>query len=58
MISHLLLLAFIRYASAGDTPELQWDPETVSDCAGWYDNDGSSSCAHTLDVFGVEPVRG
>ena len=57
MISCVLLLSFlVRHVTCGgNEPSLQWDPDTVADCMGWYDNDGSLSCEEALDLFGVTP---
>ena len=50
-----ILVFLAHYAAAGDQPELQWDPATVDDCAGWYDNGGDSTCEYIRKIFGISP---
>ncbi|KAK7189949.1 WSC domain protein [Paraphaeosphaeria sporulosa] len=51
----LLLVTLVRYAVCGNAPLLQWDPDTVEDCVGWYDNDGTDTCEHVRKIHGVTP---
>lgn len=56
MVFYVLLLCFlVRWAACGNTPQLQWDPDTVEDCRAWYDNDGTESCEDTRKFYGITP---
>ncbi|KAL6803002.1 hypothetical protein GGI42DRAFT_359895 [Trichoderma sp. SZMC 28013] len=52
----LLALAFVvRLCGAGPTPQLQWDPDTISSCMDWVDNVGKETCEYVRDMFGISP---
>jgi hypothetical protein len=52
----LLILGFLAHnAACRSTPLLQWDPDTVADCAGWYDNAKTLSCAEVRKLYGITP---
>ncbi|KAF1973231.1 hypothetical protein BU23DRAFT_589719 [Bimuria novae-zelandiae CBS 107.79] len=50
-----ILVFLAHYAVAGDQPQLQWDPATVDDCAGWFDNVGDLSCEYVRKMFNISP---
>ncbi|KAL6699836.1 hypothetical protein J3F84DRAFT_404790 [Trichoderma pleuroticola] len=52
----LLALAFVvRLCGAGPTPQMQWDPDTISSCMEWYDNDGRDTCEYIRHMFKISP---
>lgn len=52
----LLALAFVvRLCGAGPTPQMQWDPDTISSCMDWYDNAGTETCEYIRDMFKISP---
>lgn len=56
MLHYLLVLGFLaRYVACATTPLLQWDPDTVADCAGWYDNAETLSCEYIRKLYGITP---
>ncbi|KAI0803707.1 hypothetical protein GGR55DRAFT_384302 [Xylaria sp. FL0064] len=42
-------------AAAHPYPSLQWDPNTISTCAEWWDNGGSDTCEYIRALFGITP---
>ncbi|KAF2730198.1 hypothetical protein EJ04DRAFT_389929, partial [Polyplosphaeria fusca] len=38
-------------------PTLQWDPDTVKDCAEWYNNDEGKTCEYVRKYFGITPTE-
>jgi hypothetical protein len=56
MLHYLFVLGFLaRYVACGTTPLLQWDPDTVADCVGWYDNAETFSCEDIRKLYGITP---
>ncbi|KAL7936609.1 hypothetical protein V8C35DRAFT_295940 [Trichoderma chlorosporum] len=50
----LFAVAFVaRLCGASITPEMQWDPNTISSCIDWYDNDGTQTCEYVRDMFKI-----
>jgi hypothetical protein len=48
----LSFAVFVRQVFSGDRPQLQWDPDTVKDCVGWYDNGLGKTCEAMRSLFG------
>lgn len=53
LLSSLVVLA--GQGSCTPYPELQWDPDTVKDCVGWYNNVEGESCESVRSLFGISP---
>ena len=51
----LILVQLASHVIASDKPDMQTDPDTVKDCAGWYNNTGDRSCEYVRDFFGITP---
>ncbi|KAL7801204.1 hypothetical protein V8C43DRAFT_185371 [Trichoderma afarasin] len=52
----LLALVFVVcLCEAGPTPQLQWDPDTISSCMEWIDNVGEETCEYVRDMFKISP---
>lgn len=52
----LLALTFVVHlCGASSTPEMQWDPDTISSCIEWYNNDGTRTCEYIRDLFQITP---
>ncbi|KAH7115422.1 hypothetical protein B0J13DRAFT_572100 [Dactylonectria estremocensis] len=43
----------LRLTAASTTPELQWDPNTISTCVEWFDNGGSDTCEYIRSMFAI-----
>lgn len=53
----LLALAFVvRLCEAGQTPQMQWDPDTISSCIDWWDNDGTKTREYVRDMFKISRI--
>lgn len=50
-----LILSFSALVAGTKLPELQWDPDTVKDCVGWFNNGGNDTCEYVRDLFGIKP---
>ena len=58
---NLLLLAAVldcvRDCAGSQTPEMQWDPDTVSSCIEWYNNYQGESCEYVRDYWKITPEQ-
>ncbi|KAJ8130535.1 hypothetical protein O1611_g3097 [Lasiodiplodia mahajangana] len=51
----LALSYALTLVAAHPYPSLQWDPDTISTCAEWWDNGGSDTCEYVRTLFGITP---
>lgn len=51
----LSFVALVRLTTPSNTPQLQWDPATASDCVEWYDNGDGESCEAVRKYWGITP---
>lgn len=52
----MVTLALSCLAAASPQPELQYDPDTISTCIEWFNNDGSDTCESIRSMFGISPA--
>ncbi|GAP90721.2 putative WSC domain protein [Rosellinia necatrix] len=53
--SVLVLGYAVALTAAATYPKLQYDPDTISTCAEWWDNGGSETCEYVRNLFDISP---